>query len=102
MSYETAPRGARADTGDAWQRQLIEDLARDALIERRRSRRWQIFFRSLAIVLLFLGETMELEAARLAVAGFLAGVLCFLLALLCFLMETVLATRLLNFPVLKK
>lgn len=54
------------------------------------------------IILLFLGETMGLEAAQLAVAGFLAGVLCFLLALLCFLMETVLATRLLNFPVLKK
>ncbi len=54
------------------------------------------------IILLFLGETMGLEAARLAVAGFLAGVMCFLLALLCFLAETVLATRLLNFPVLKK
>lgn len=54
MSYANEPRAAQADTGDAWQRQLIEDLARDALIERRRARRWQIFFRSLAIVLLFL------------------------------------------------
>ena len=54
------------------------------------------------IILLFLGETTGLEAARLAVVGFLAGVLCFLLALLCFLVETVLSTRLLNFPVLKK
>ncbi len=56
----------------------------------------------LTIILLFLGETMGLEAARLAVVGFLAGVLCFLLALLCFLAETVLATQLLNFPILKK
>lgn len=55
----------------------------------------------LTIILLFLGETMGLEAARLAVAGFLAGVVSFLLALLCFLAETVLATRLLNFHMLK-
>ena len=54
------------------------------------------------IILLFLGETMGLDAARLAVVGFLVGVLCFLLALLCFLVETVLSTRLLNFPVLRK
>ena len=53
------------------------------------------------IILLFLGETMGLEAARLAVVGFLSGVLCFLLALLCFLGETVLSTRRLNFPDLK-
>lgn len=59
-------------------------------------------FIGLTIILLFLGETMGLEAARLAVVGFLAGVLCFLLALLCFLVETVLSTRLLHFPVLKK
>uniref|UniRef100_UPI0027393379 DUF2721 domain-containing protein n=1 Tax=Stenotrophomonas sp. YIM B06876 TaxID=3060211 RepID=UPI0027393379 len=56
----------------------------------------------LTIILLFLGETMGLEAARLAVAGFLAGVVSFLLALLCFMVETVLATRLLNFHMLKK
>lgn len=56
----------------------------------------------LTIILLFLGETMGLEAARMAVAGFLAGVVSFLLALLCFLVETVLATRLLNFHILSK
>ncbi|NMM75205.1 hypothetical protein B2J86_17600 [Acidovorax sp. SRB_14] len=56
----------------------------------------------LTIILLFLGETMGLEAVRLAVTGFLAGVVSFVLALLCFMVETVLATRLLNFHMLKK
>ena len=37
----------------------------------------------------------------MAVAGFLAGVGSFLLALVCFLAETVMATRLLNFPLLR-
>ena len=39
---------------------------------------------------------------KLAVAGFLCGVGCFLLALLCFLVETVIATRLLNFHLLQR
>jgi hypothetical protein len=38
---------------------------------------------------------------RLAVGSFLRGVGCFLLALLCFLAETVVATRLLNFHMLR-
>lgn len=54
------------------------------------------------IILLFLGETTDFQANRLAVAGFLAGVGCFLLALMCFLAETVIATRLLNFPMLQR
>lgn len=57
ISYGNAPRAAGAipDAGDAaWQRKLIEDLARDALVERRRARRWQIFFRSVGIALVLL------------------------------------------------
>jgi hypothetical protein len=51
----------------------------------------------LTIVVLFLGETTELEIFRLATLLFLSGVVCFLLALMCFLVETMLATRILNF-----
>jgi MFS family permease len=51
----------------------------------------------LTIVVLFLGETTELQIFRLATIFFLSGVVCFLLALLCFLAETLLATRILKF-----
>jgi hypothetical protein len=51
----------------------------------------------LTIVMLFLGETAQLNILRLATVSFLAGVTCFILALLCFLTETVLATRILKF-----
>ena len=59
------------------------------------------FLIGLTIILLFLGETTGFQSARWAVGSFLAGVVCFLLALLCFLAETVIATRLLNFQLLK-
>ena len=49
------------------------------------------------IVILFLGETIELQMMRLSIASFLAGVVCFMLALACFRAETLIATRLLNF-----
>ncbi len=55
----------------------------------------------LTIVVLFLGETTELQIFRLATLSFLSGVSCFLLALLCFLTETLLATRILNFGKLR-
>ena len=55
------------------------------------------FLIGLTIIVLFLGETTSFEACRLAVGGFLSGVVCFMLALLCFLIETIIATRLLNF-----
>lgn len=51
----------------------------------------------LTIVVLFLGETTEMEILRLATVAFLSGVSCFLLALLCFLAETLFATRILKF-----
>ncbi len=55
MSYGDGPRAASpAATDAAWQRRLIEDLARDALVERRRARRWQIFFRVIGIALILL------------------------------------------------
>jgi len=60
------------------------------------------FLIGLTIMVLFLGETTEFQGNKLAVAGFLAGVGCFLLALLCFLVETVIATRLLNFHLLNR
>ncbi len=60
------------------------------------------FLICLTIILLFLGETMGLTAGRWAVATFLGGVVCFGLAILCFLAETYIATRLLNFELLRK
>ncbi|MEY4884094.1 MAG: hypothetical protein RIS34_1948 [Pseudomonadota bacterium] len=60
------------------------------------------FLIGLTIILLFLGETTAFQSARWAVGGFLTGVMCFLLALLCFLAETVIATRLLNFQMLRR
>ncbi len=51
----------------------------------------------LTIVVLFLGETADLQTPRMAMVCFLSGVICFLLALLCFLAETLLATRMLKF-----
>jgi len=56
----------------------------------------------LTIILLFVGETLGFQAVRLAVAGFLAGVVSFLLALLCFLCETILATRMMEFRALQQ
>ncbi|HRH04999.1 MAG TPA: DUF2721 domain-containing protein [Burkholderiaceae bacterium] len=49
------------------------------------------------IVILFLGETTQLEFLRVATISFLAGVSFFLIALMCFLTETILATRILKF-----
>lgn len=57
MSYASGPRaGAPAANASeaAWQYKLIEELARDALVERRRARRWRIFFRFIGIVLALL------------------------------------------------
>jgi hypothetical protein len=59
------------------------------------------FLIGLTIIVLFLGETTEFQINRFAVGSFLLGVVCFLLALLCFLAETVVATRLLNFHMLR-
>ncbi len=59
------------------------------------------FLIGLTIIVLFLGETTAFQIDRFAVYSFLAGVGCFLLALLCFLAETVVATRLLNFHMLR-
>lgn len=49
------------------------------------------------IILLFLGETVELPSLIIASVCFLAGVVCFLLALICFLTETLQATSVLKF-----
>lgn len=59
------------------------------------------FLIGLTIIVLFVGETTSFQANRFAVGSFLLGVVSFLAALLCFLSETVLATRLLNFHMLR-
>ena len=59
------------------------------------------FLIGVTIILLFLGQTTAVHVDRYAVTGFLLGVVSFLLALLCFLAETVIATRLLNFQMLR-
>ncbi|MBI2768655.1 MAG: DUF2721 domain-containing protein [Burkholderiales bacterium] len=59
------------------------------------------FLIGITIIVLFLGETTVYQIDSYAVHSFLAGVGCFLLALLCFLAETVIATRLLNFHMLR-
>jgi len=51
----------------------------------------------LTIMVLFLGETAEVNIFRLASVLFLLGVTLFLAALLFFLVETVMATRILKF-----
>jgi len=55
------------------------------------------FLIGLTIVMLFLGETIELPVMKMSIFSFVGGVICFLLALLCFMVETFIATRLLNF-----
>ncbi|MFC5497571.1 DUF2721 domain-containing protein [Caenimonas terrae] len=59
------------------------------------------FLIGVTIIVLFLGETTDSQVGRYAVTSFLLGVVSFLLALLCFLGETILATRLLNFHMLR-
>jgi hypothetical protein len=50
------------------------------------------------IVLLFFGETLEINFARTAIVAFIAGVASFLLALLCFFAETLLSAKILTIP----
>ena len=48
------------------------------------------------IVLLFFGETLEVNFARASTIAFMAGVAIFLLALLCFFAETLLSAKILK------
>ena len=48
------------------------------------------------IVVLFLGETIDLPMLRVSIVSFLSALVCFMLALACFFAETMIATRLLN------
>jgi hypothetical protein len=50
------------------------------------------------IVLLFFGETLEVNFARTAIVVFIAGVVSFLLALLCFFAETLMSAKILKTP----
>lgn len=60
------------------------------------------FMIGLTIMVLFLGEAIDLQFLRLSVIAFMTGVVCFLAAVGCFMVETLLATRLLNFGKLEK
>jgi hypothetical protein len=97
---------ARASTDDQFLKRAYAELAE--LRQRGRLANGCIalltscaFLIGLTIIVLFLGETTSFQVNRIAVGSFLLGVLCFLLALLCFLAETVIATRLLNFHMLR-
>jgi hypothetical protein len=59
------------------------------------------FLIGLTIILLFLGETINLRGHTWAMGCFLSGVASFLMALVLFFVETVMATRLLNFHMLR-
>jgi hypothetical protein len=59
------------------------------------------FLIGMTIMVLFVGETTSFQANQFVLGAFLLGVVSFLLALLCFLAETVMATRLLNFHMLR-
>lgn len=60
------------------------------------------FLIGVTIILLFVGETTSIDAAKIAIGTFLCGVAIFLAALLCFLRETLLATRVLDVHVRMK
>lgn len=49
------------------------------------------------IIVLFLGETIDLPVQRASIFSFLTALVCFMLALGFFFAETMIATRLLNF-----
>ena len=49
------------------------------------------------VVVLFLGETVDLPMLRMSIASFLLALVCFMLALACFFAETLLAARVVNF-----
>ncbi len=55
------------------------------------------FLIGLTILFLFLGQTTKLDSPSWAIFSFLAGVTSFLVALVLFFIETVAATRILNF-----
>lgn len=55
------------------------------------------FLIGLTIILLFVGETTAAKIDRYALVGFLAGVVCFMLASISFFVETVIASRVLDF-----
>ncbi|RYZ00887.1 MAG: DUF2721 domain-containing protein [Comamonadaceae bacterium] len=56
----------------------------------------------LTIIVLFLRETASVQVSGWAMAAFLLAVGCFMAALLCFLAETFLATRLLDFRMVRR
>ena len=60
------------------------------------------FLIGVTIILLFVGQTTAVKIDGYAVSSFLLGVVSFLLALLCFLAETVMATRILDFRMMRQ
>lgn len=62
------PDEVRPVDGDGRPWQLLEDLAADALKERRRSRRWGIFFKLLSLTWLFLALGLFYSSGRVEVS----------------------------------
>jgi hypothetical protein len=55
------------------------------------------FLIGVTIMVLFLGEATDFQGIRISIVCFLAGIVCFLSALCCFFIETLIATRMLDF-----
>jgi hypothetical protein len=101
---EDRMRGARADADQEADWQELIGLRRRGLLANASIALLTLcaFMIGLTIMVLFLGETIELQFLRISVVGFLTGVVCFLAAVGCFMVETLLATRLLNFGKIAK
>lgn len=61
--------GAGAGRDEQWTRQLVERLAVDSLVERRRARRWSIFFRLVWLTLAVIGGLAVLGTAASGRSG---------------------------------
>jgi hypothetical protein len=97
---------ARATTDDEFLRRAYAELAELRMRGRLANASIALltscaFLIGLTIIVLFLGETTAFQVNKFAVGSFLLGVVSFLMALACFLAETVIATRLLNFHMLR-
>lgn len=55
-------------SGEDWERKLVHELAREALLERRRQRRWGIFFKLFAVVYVTLLLVLWTPELRLGLA----------------------------------
>lgn len=87
---ERQAESARIELGELRTRGLLANTSIGLLI-------LCAFLIGATVVILFLGETIDLQMMRLSIVSFLSGLACFMLALACFMAETLIAARLLNF-----